>query len=60
MGISENIMKLIMSLLSFVPGVTFTVCSAVLENLERSSWPWFLGFGVFFMLLGLSVFEKKS
>jgi hypothetical protein len=53
-------MKLIMALLSFIPGVTFTVCSAVLENLERSGWPWFLGFGVFFMLLGLSVFEKKS
>jgi hypothetical protein len=60
MGISESIMKLGIALMSFIPGVTLTVCSAVLEIKAKPGWPWFLGFGIFFMLLGLNFFDKKT
>jgi hypothetical protein len=52
-------MKFLIALMSFIPGVTLSVCSAILELNDKSGWTWFLGFAVFFLMIGLNLFDKK-
>ena len=53
-------MKFLIALMSFIPGVTLSVCSAILELNDKPGWPWFLGFAILFLLVGTGLFDKKT
>jgi len=52
-------MKIIIAVMSFAPGIALSICAAILEMHDKAAWPWFFGFAILFLLMGITLFDKK-